>query len=150
MALGIVSFVLIALIGLANTAMRSTAESSKSIEAANVASQIVARWRSILEWNSRLGAETPAALPADFPVSISVPPAGQSLSGSNIRINGEGMVEAAAISQKFGLEYEINRSADTPAMVRLHLRLNWPPEAPAGSAGRSSYEIVTGILLGPS
>lgn len=150
MALGIVSFALIALIGLTNTALRSTAESSKSIDAANAASQIVARWSSTLAWNSRPGTETPTAQPGDFPLSISIPEAGQSVSGSDILINGEGNKESLASGQKFRLEYKIDRSSQTPGMVRLHLRLSWPPQAPVNSAVRSNYEIVTGVLLGSS
>jgi len=144
-ALGIVAFVLVVLIGLAGTALRSTGESSKSIEAANAASQIVARWRSILEWNTRPGNATLASQPAGFPVSIDIPQAGQSHSGADIFINGEGDVVSS--DQKFRVDYKVERSDKTPGMVRLYLRLSWPPQAAAAS-GRSSYEIVTGILLG--
>lgn len=150
MALGIVAFVLVALIGLAGTALRSSGESSKSIEAANAASQIVARWRSILEWNSRPGNMTPTSQPADLPIQIAIPNPGNSLSSSPdvILVNGEGEVEGSPSGQKFRVDYEIERPAQTPGMVRLHLRLSWPPQAPAGSTARDSYEIVTGMLLG--
>lgn len=144
-ALGIAVFVLVSLMGLASVAFRSMSDSGMKLEAASVASEISARWRSILLWNSDPDSTSTSTAPSHFPIPVELPVSGGSLASSGILVTRQGLVAADDDDKRFRLSYEITRSTLNPKVVLLYLRLTWPAGAVNSLNG---YEIMTSAALG--
>lgn len=145
--LAIMSIVLLSLVGLTGTALNTTRESATSLEAAGVATQIISRWKAMLEWNSDPSTTPKATKPPDFPLTINQPPRGVEQKEDNILIDKSGRVSSVLSEQAFNLKYSIFRSTDSPNAVRLYLRLSWPPATGNFTDTRGNYEIVAGAIL---
>ena len=144
LALGIAIFVLISLTGLLGAAHNAGAESAKTIDAAGVASQIINRWRTVVEWNA--SHTNPAVAPASFPLPATIPTVGGEVSAtSSIYIDNEGMVASSAQDGAFRLSYRVSRESAFPQTLQVHLQLSWPPQAPITNASR--YDAVSTALL---
>lgn len=136
LALGICAFVLVALIGLFSTGLRTGRESEEQVQAANLASQIVA---------TRLAAPTATNL-ADFAIPLSaltnsyadISPSTGTLVGLDGRTNS---------SPAYRLICRAGTNAQTgPRLAQVYVMLSWPYQAPlTNAAGR--YEVLTYVPL---
>lgn len=137
-ALGLVSFVLVALMGLISTGLNGTRASEESIEAANLASTLVDQWRA-----------DPSTLLADLAGSDAAhagsgPPQASSFQSALLDANGRPV--AGGAEPKFKLTYATWRDSSLTNLVRLHLILS----APAGSAlanATTRYELQASVNL---
>ncbi len=132
LALGVVSFCLVTLIGLLTIGLQAGRDSSDTIQAADMASWLVSVRRS---------APT-NALPAAFPL-----PALNQASSGEVYLSDGGAI-APAPGAAFRLGYGISTNAS--AIALLSLRLSWPASAnpitqPQLVKGR--YELATCIPL---
>jgi uncharacterized protein (TIGR02598 family) len=137
LALGICAFVLVALLGLFSTGLRASRESEEQVQAANLASQILATRRSSATNDIHL---PHFAIPASALTNTYADIYGAN--GGQIGLDGRTNSTAA---------YRIVCRAGTNAVAgarvaQVYLALSWPPGAPlTNAAGR--YEILTYVPL---
>ena len=137
LALGICAFVLVALIGLFSTGLRSGRESEEQVQAANLASQILA---------TRLAAPTSSsnlsnfAIPADALMTNyrDIYGTGGGLVGLDGRTNG---------TAAYRIVCRAGTNAQTgPRLAQVYIMLSWPYQASiSNAAGR--YEALTYVPL---
>jgi len=138
LALGICAFVLVALIGLFSTGLKASRESEDQVQAANLASRIVA---------IRQAAPTNASSFPDLaiPASAMTNAYADAYGGATRYVGFDGMTNSSSPA------YRVTCKAGTNALTgsstaQVYLLLTWPPQAAAtNAAGR--YEILTYIPL---
>lgn len=136
-ALGIVSFVVISIIGLFTVGLTGVRDSQEQIDAANVASLLMERRLQAPE-ASIPGFPLPAINPDVLPTT---PPAYQ----SGIFIDRSGMVSNNSSSNVYLLTYRVWKDAQWAGspfgpLVRVNLILSSPPDAPLRQAA-NYYEM---------
>lgn len=136
LALGICAFVLVALLGLFSTGLRAGRESEEQVQAANLASQILAtRIAAPSDTNLASFAIPAAALTNAF---ADISPSGGGLVGLDGRTNS---TPAYRIVCRAGTDSETG-----PRLARVYLMLSWPYQAAlSNAAGR--YEICSYVTL---
>lgn len=131
-ALGICVFCLVALLGLFSVGMKSRQESAESIEAANLASLLIAQRRAF-----PVGSNAPA-----FPV---LPSLSESTNNRNAPIYLTGAGEVVAVEQAaFRLLFLVE--TNTLAVSQLSLTLSAPAAADPGRA-RTRFDVLTYVRL---
>jgi len=137
-ALGIMSFVLVALMGLFTVGLRTDRDSSDAMQAANLASLLIAQRRT-----------TPTNAPSDPMAAFALPSLQFSVSNfsfspfsaSPVYLSSSGTVTNRAAAT-YGLLYQANCQQDAD----LYVMLFWPAlAAPTNAADK--YEIHTRIAL---
>lgn len=138
MALGICTFVLVALIGLFSSGWKMTRESEDQMQAANLATQIIA---------ARI------VSPANGPANAAIPAAKLSQAYSNAYATDDrfvafdGTLTADASTAAYRIACTVGTNAATgPKLSQVYLRLTWPPQAAATNAS-GRYEISTYISI---
>jgi type II secretory pathway pseudopilin PulG len=147
-AIGLVSFVLVAVIGLFSVGLTGVRESEQTIHAANLAAEML---------NKRLispGASLPAlngnafALPSvtNFP-SLPTTPVWMTAA----RAVGAGGYETDDKSRAYKMTYSLWRDTNSSfgtnsSQVKLHLVLSSPADAPIDKAA-TRYEVLTSFLV---
>lgn len=138
MALGICTFVLVAMMGLFSTGLRAGRESEEQVQAANLASEILAKRSASLTNNL-----------ADFaiPASALTNAYGDILGSAGTLIGADGRTNVTADNATCRLVCRAGTNAFTgPRFAQVYLMLTWPSQvAPANAAGR--YETLTYIPL---
>lgn len=137
-ALGICSFVLVALIGLFSTGWKMTRESEEQVQAANLATQLIA---------ARIVA------PTNGPSTAAIPPTKLSQSYGNAYTTEDRFVslDGTLTSSATNAAYRIacntgTNSATGSRLSQVYLRLTWPAQAAATNAS-GRYEICTYVAL---
>jgi uncharacterized protein (TIGR02598 family) len=137
LALGICAFVLVALMGLFSTGLRASRESEEQVQAANLASLILATRMAAPNSDTNL---PNFALPAD---ALSRP-YGEvfGAAGGMVGLDGKtNSTPAYRIVCKAG-----TNSSTGPRLAQVHLMLTWPADAPLQhAAGR--YETLSYVPL---
>lgn len=138
LAIGIMSFALLSLVGLASVGMQRSGDSRKLQEAASVANRIVQMRRSAPE----AAASGTLFDPATFPL----PPLTTSVTQTNY-LTASGALTASATNSDaiYGLAVRIAAPpAEQRAIVtsKLSLEIFWPPAA----SKPQSYRLVTEVL----
>ena len=134
LALGIVAFALIAVVGLLSVGLKTNKESSDQIQASNVASLLMATIR---------------ALPTNPPVGFGLPNLNQGfpVTGTNgVTYNGMGTNAADAA---YGLYYMIGTNSSTGAKIANVYLMLWRPAGtpiPTNSPG-AYYELTSQVAL---
>jgi Tfp pilus assembly protein PilV len=139
LALGICTFVLVALIGLFSSGWKMGRESEDQVQAANLASQIIAL-RVVSPTN---GPTTTAAIPYTKMKQAY----GNAYDSADkfVGFNGELLPDAAGAAYRIACNVGTNVSTGSQ-VSQVYLRLTWPPQAAAtNAAGR--YEVCTYVLL---
>ena len=138
MALGICTFVLVALIGLFSTGWKMNRESEDKLQAANLASQIIAQ-RIISPTNGPAGAAIP---PAKLGQAY-----GNAYAAADNFVAFDGTLSASVAGAAYRIACNVGTNATTGSKVsQIYLMLTWPPQAdPANAAGR--YETCTYVAL---
>lgn len=137
-AIGIMSFALLSLVGLASIGMQRSGDSRKLQEAASVANRILQMRRSAPE------ATSPGTLfdPGTFPL----PPLTTSVSKTNyLTVSGALTASATSSDAIYGLAVRIAvPPANQRAIVtsKISLEIFWPPTA----SKPQSYRLVTEVL----
>lgn len=137
LALGICTFVLVALLGLFSTGLRDSRESEEQVQAANLASQIIATRVASPTNDTNL---THFAIPASRLTNAygDIFPA----AGGQVGLDGRTNSPAAyRIVCRAG-----TNAATGPRVAQVYLMLSWPPAAPlTNAAGR--YETLVYVPL---
>lgn len=134
LALGICAFVLVALLGLFSTGLRAGRESEEQVQAANLASQILAT-RAATATNLTNFAIPTAALTKDY---SDIYPSGGGTVGLDGRTNG---------TPAYRIVCRAGTNADTgPRLSQIYLMLSWPYQAAASNAA-GRYEVSTYVPL---
>jgi type II secretory pathway pseudopilin PulG len=131
-ALGIISFALIAVIGLVTVGSETNRESSGQIQAANTASLLMA---------------TARALPTNPPSSFALPNLSQTSVTNTVQIGIDGTVNSAQAA--YNLYYIVGTNIVTgPKLANVYLCLWWPLSAqmPTNNPG-AYYEVAAQIAL---
>lgn len=140
LALGICAFVLVAMLGLFSTGLRAGRESEEQVQAANLASQILA---------TRLASPSSDANTPDFAIPAAAltnaygPIYGST--GGYVGLDGRNTPNAAGAAYRI-LAMAGTNSLTGPRTSQVYLSLSWPPQAAlSNSAGH--YEVLTYIPL---
>jgi type II secretory pathway pseudopilin PulG len=136
LALGVISFALIAILGLFSLGLKTNAESSGQIRAANLASLLVA---------VRRGATTNTITGFALP-PLNVGATNTVVVGIDGRTNPSGTLPAA---DTYKLEYQISPSPLLPHVADVYLLLWWPSTLAAPPTNNPSgyYELSTEATL---
>lgn len=130
-ALGVASFAIVGLMGLFTVGYQSSKESEENIEAANLASLLIAQRRA-----------SPST-PGFVIPPLSPPPANTITSPEPLYLKSDGTVTTDLRSARTHLKYQI---ASDGISADVYLLLTWPPQAkPAEAAGK--YELYSKIVL---
>lgn len=138
-ALGLCVFVLVALLGLFSSGWSMSRESESQIQAANLASGLIA---------GRVASPTNGpSLNAGIPFDKLAQPYGNAFSASDQYITTGGVVSASPTAASFRVVCNVGTNAITgPKLAQIYLLLTWPPlAAVTNAAGR--YEILTYVSL---
>jgi Tfp pilus assembly protein PilV len=138
LSLGICAFVLIAMLGLLNTGLKSTKDSEDQIQAANVASLLI---------STCLAAPTNSAVNFAIPSSILTNAYGNAYPGGTNFIGVDGFLTNLA-----NATYQITCKAGTNSVTgtgtaQVYLMLTWPPRAMSTNGSVQRYEFSTYIPL---
>lgn len=136
LALGICAFVLVALIGLFSTGLRTGRESEEQVQAANLASQIL---------STRLAAPTSTNL-----ANFAIPAAAMTGAYSNVFSSSDSLVGLDGRTNStpaYRIICRAGTNAQTgPRLSQVYIMLSWPYQAPiTNAAGR--YEVLTYVPL---
>ncbi len=137
LALGIISFALIALVGLFTVGLRTNKESSDQIEAANIASLLLTTLR---------------ALPTNPPASFALPALNQATVSKTIQVTADGATAVAtnASGPSYNLSYTVGTNAATGSkLANVYLMLWWPASAPMPTNKTSAYYEMTAQVALP-
>ncbi len=137
LALGICVFVLVTLMGLYSSGLRMNRESENQIQAANLASLIVASRRAAPTNMSQL------AIPANALTNAFTNAYGAT--GAQNYIGSDGLITNAA-----NAVYLVTCRAGTnvltgPNVAQVYMMLSWPPQANPSMASTEHYEVTTYI-----
>jgi len=137
-ALGICSFVLVALIGLFSSGWKMTRESEEQVQAANLATQIIA---------SRIIAPTNGPSTAAIPPAKLFQPYGNVYTTEDRFVALDGTLTSASSNAAYRIACNAGTNATTGSRLsQIYLRLTWPAQAAATNAS-GRYEICTYVAL---
>lgn len=147
LAIGICSFALVAILGLFTTGLRSNQKSEQGIQAANLASMLIAI-RTASPTNA-----IPNLPNFAIPTSVMTGPytnAYSSGSGGNALTNYVGL--DGQTTNATGAAYLISCRAGTNALTgsglaQVYLMLSWPPQLDPANANAGRYEIIAHIPI---
>ena len=140
LALGIISFAMVALIGLFALGLKTNKESSDQIEAANVASLLLSTLR---------------AIPTNPPPGFAIPALNQGTVSKTVKVGADGTTASANVTSSSGrsaysLYYVVGTNATTgPKLANVYLMLWWPATAPMPTNNPSAYYEVTAQVALP-
>lgn len=142
LALGVVSFALLSLVGLTMVGMQRSADSRKLQEAAELANRFLQMRRAAPAANAPGTLFDPAVFPLPPLTSIA---AGQTNSQTNyLTSSGAKLASATAPGAVYGLATSVSSPADALSPAKISLEIFWPPGAT--NATRQSYFLTTEIL----
>jgi len=132
LALGLVSFALIGMVGLFGVGLKNSRESPDYIQAGNLAASLLSTWGTTNGADFPLPALTnvTSVLSNSTPVAIS--------------IRGTTLTNGLPNSDSYNLQYRISPGS-TSHLVNVYLLLWWPIGAPTPHPG-SYYEIATEVM----
>jgi type II secretory pathway pseudopilin PulG len=142
-SLGLVVFVLVALLGLLGSGVRDVGESEKRIEVANLAT-------TLLEARLATPAATNAISPLP-PLVLKDLPKSTASALTGTKIIDAGAASADGKPGAYQLTYRIWRDVTAFAdsqLVRFDIVLSWPAQANASKTG-NRYELHTATILQP-
>jgi uncharacterized protein (TIGR02598 family) len=135
-ALGVVSFALVTMLGLLSVGLNTNKVSSDQIQAANIASLLVATRRA-----------SPTNDGPNF-TTFALPPLNQSYTTNTTAVGLDGTTSTNT-SSTYNLYYGVGTSATTgPNLARIYLLIWWPLGAKMPTNNPSSYyELSTTVSL---
>lgn len=133
LALAVMSFALVAVVGLFSVGLKTNKESSDQIHATDVASLLIA---------ARRAAPTTA-----FTTPIALPPLNVGVTNS-VPLNLDGTTNSSSATP-FRLKYTVTIPPATPKLANLYLLIWWPATAaaPATNSPGGYYQVSTQISL---
>jgi len=136
LALGICAFVLVAMIGLFQVGLTSARESEARLQAANMASLLIAqRSSSLTNTNFAIPA---AALSQTY---------GTAFTSSNVYVGEDGRITTAISNALYRITcFAGTNTATGPYASQIYLSLSWPPQASRANS-QGSYETLTYLPL---
>ncbi len=138
LALAVMAFVLVAVVGLFSVGLQTNKESSDQIQATDVASLLISSRRA-----------QPTGPLANFALPPLTNGTGTFSNGTPVNLAVDGTVAASAAAAPFKLDYVVATAAASPKSASVYLLLWWPgsaPQPPTNSPG-GYYQIATQIAL---
>ena len=137
LSLGVFSLIFVSILGLLNVGVSDNKGSSDQIQAADLASLLLATRRAS-PTNTGFNFSTFSIPPLNVPATNT----------TEVGINGTTSIAGLAPSEVFALKYMIGTGV-TPHVALVHLLIWWPASAPAprSSGSDSCYEITTQVAL---
>jgi uncharacterized protein (TIGR02598 family) len=130
--LGVISFALIAVVGLFSFGLQTNRESSDQIQAANLVSLIMS---------------TARAIPTNMPASFALPNLNQGSVTNTVKIGLDGTTTNTAA---YNLYYVAGTNAATGAnLANVYLLVWWPVAAPMPTNGFDNYYQLSGQVALP-
>ena len=137
-ALGLCSFVLVALLGLVLAGLRQDRDSQESLAAMLAADRILEEYRAVAATTNKI---------PNFPLPSNLAVAAANDASSPLYLDSRGNRIGNPASAAFGMIYRLIPASQTPvASSRVHLYFFWPAAAPVALA-RGHYEVGTTIPL---
>lgn len=134
-ALGVCSFVMVALLGVLMTGLQSEKDSAERVDAAHTVSLILAQRRSY-----PIGSISNAGLPSLVPPTS---PSTTVTGTANVGVDGQVISSGQA---PYLLTYQIDYSV--PNLAQIHLVLSWPSNVSLNQTQSDQrYEVVSQIKL---
>jgi type II secretory pathway pseudopilin PulG len=135
LALAVMTFALVAVVGLFSVGLRTNKESSDQLQATDIASLLIASRR---------------AQPTGVLTNFALPPLNVALTSNSVPVNLalDGTIAPTAAAAPFKLNYIVGTS-DNPKVANVYLLLWWPGSAakpPTNSPG-GYYQLATQIAL---
>ncbi len=143
-ALGICTFVLIAILGLFATGLQSTRESEEQIHAANLASMLVSLRAS--SPTNTITSLPNLAIPVSAMTNAYGPAYGGTTSTKYVGIDGQ-TTNTAANAAYLMTCYAGTNAVTGSSMIQVYLMLSWPPQLSPTNAAAGRYELITQIPL---
>ncbi len=136
LALGICAFVLVAMIGLFQVGLTSARESEARLQAANMASLLIAQRTSSLT-NANFA----------IPLAALTNSYGPAFTSSNVYVADDGRITTSLSDAVYRITCLAGTNAATgPYASQIFLSLSWPPQAARANA-QGSYETLTYLPL---
>ncbi len=142
-ALGIFSFVIVAIMGTMTVALNSTRDSEMKLRAAHVGTAIMGQLKA-----------SPTNVPTSFfpygaYTNLTDLP-GSAESPTNLIVDRQGLKVSSATDANaaFRLAWRMTRDAEMTNLVYCYLDLTWPPVA-ASTNAKGSHRVASTILLPP-
>ncbi|WP_093285415.1 hypothetical protein [Verrucomicrobium sp. GAS474] len=138
-ALGLCSFVLVALLGLVLAGLRQDRDSREALAAMTAANRIIESYRAV--------ASTKNALP-NFPLPSDLATRSANDASSPLYVDDQGVKTGVAAAAAFGVLYRVlpSSASTPPSSSQVYLYVYWPAAASVAMA-RGHYEVVTTISL---
>jgi Tfp pilus assembly protein PilV len=152
-ALGIFAFSILTIIGLMGSSLKVTRDNEERIQAANVATVLMERYREMINQEVRraAGRQADAISWNNFPLPAN-PAGGNSFSSSVQWIDNVGAVTSRE-EAAFGLKHLITSEpvkGSAAQLVRCSLQLIWPVEsADKDSPQKNTYVATTAFVANP-
>ncbi len=148
LALGIVTFALVALVGLLATGLRTNQESAEDVQAANLAAAAIAQRRAAPTASDPTLLLPPLNGAVQSPILIT--PATQPYRGT-VYLTGDGAVAVGTTDRYYRMDYRLSRDASGRlAQVHLSYVTPWqaeprelPTATPGGAFAKTRYELTT-------
>jgi hypothetical protein len=139
-ALGLLTFVLVTILGLFTLGLTTGRESEDTLEASNLSTAILGRLRA----NPEGATVNPLPLPK---LTYNAAGGETQIEKGTIYIDEKGDT-APQVGAKYSLYYEFNRQPSGSASpATVYLRLGWPVPASGTKAPVNDFKIVTGIAV---
>jgi len=135
-ALGVVAFALVAIIGVLPMGLNSVRHSGSILQADVMARDLISTLRTRPDYQTLLSEFPLPDLTSD---SLVLP------NTNRVFITENGLVSANPENAAFAAEYTITRDVDSDRILYVHLQLAWPPQGATNS--RQSTEITSAVLL---
>ena len=142
-ALGIMSFSTVAILGLFSVGLSSVGDSETKLNAANIASELLERWKA-----------DPSSPMSDMPLppvlNVETLPVTPPSTGKKVYIDDSGR-EVPIEEAKFRLEYRLWNASATESVsstyfVRIQIILYWPAAAKTVTP-ENTYEVMTSVRI---
>ena len=140
LALAVMAFALVAVVGLFSVGLQTNKESADQIQATDVASLLI---------SARRAAPTATLASGNFALPPFPTAAGTVSNGTPVNLALDGTVAASAAAAPFKLDYVVTTTAAAPKSASVYLLLWWPGTAakpPTNSPG-GYYQIATQVAL---
>lgn len=144
-ALGIFSFVIVAILGTMTVALNSTRSSEMKLRASHTGATII----GVLKANPSAGTNTSFPIPDLKATNGNLANSGtDEKSGIIIDLQGRVLASASDPNATFQLAWRVTRDGEMTNLVYCYLDMSWPPAAPATNAN-GSHRFAATVLLPP-
>jgi hypothetical protein len=141
-AVGLFSFVVVAILGTMTVALNTTRDSEMKLRAAHVGTSLI----GTLKANPSSGTNTNFPIP-DLNDAGGILASAGTDQKSGLFVNRQGHLVSPAVAE-FQLAWRLTRDSEVTNLVYCYLDMTWPPGANASNT-RGSHRVAATVLLPP-